>query len=357
MVGIYKITSPSNKIYVGQTWNTKRRIYLYSIYHCCGQRKLFNSLKKYGWESHKWEMLYELPADIDQNTLDRYESFYIDQFKEAGLELLNIKNGGSRGKHAEETKRKIGLSKIGNTYMKGRVMSDETKQKLSNAHKGKKLSQEQKQKLSWKGRKHSEETKKRMGLTHAGKTLSEQTKKKLSDINTGKIVPKEVREKIRVAHKGRKRIFSEEHRKNLSLAGKKRGIPEKTRKKMRETLEKKRLSRIMVVREKYPRRLDGHNNPMFGKRHSEETRRKIAEKAKHRIISEETRQKLSMASKGNQRAKNAFLGRKHTEETKKKMSESMTGLKRSEESRKRMSEARKRWTQKILNSSFSVDLW
>jgi len=42
----------------------------------------------------------------------------------------------------------------------------------------------------------------------------------------------------------------------------------------------------------------GSNNPMYGKKHSEETKQKIREKAIGRIVSEETRKKQSQARKG-----------------------------------------------------------
>ena len=45
------------------------------------------------------------------------------------------------------------------------------------------------------------------------------------------------------------------------------------------------------------RSIKGENNPMFGKSHSEETKRKIAEKAKGRKISEEAKAKISKAFK------------------------------------------------------------
>lgn len=43
-------------------------------------------------------------------------------------------------------------------------------------------------------------------------------------------------------------------------------------------------------------KLDGENNPMYGKKHSEETKKKISETQKGRTFSEETRRKLSEAS-------------------------------------------------------------
>ena len=48
MIGIYKITSPSNKIYIGQSINIERRFNSYkNLSHCKQQIKLYNSLQKY----------------------------------------------------------------------------------------------------------------------------------------------------------------------------------------------------------------------------------------------------------------------------------------------------------------------
>ena len=56
---IYKITSPTNKIYIGQTWNLKKRVYQYSKIKCKTQPKLYASLKKYGWENHILKVVSE----------------------------------------------------------------------------------------------------------------------------------------------------------------------------------------------------------------------------------------------------------------------------------------------------------
>ena len=44
-------------------------------------------------------------------------------------------------------------------------------------------------------------------------------------------------------------------------------------------------------------RMVGSGNPMFGRKQSEETKRKIAEKAKNRVLSEETKQKIRQSCK------------------------------------------------------------
>ena len=56
---VYLITSPSNRLYIGSTSNLKKRIYSYSNLNCKTQTKLYNSLKKYGWENHTFEVIWE----------------------------------------------------------------------------------------------------------------------------------------------------------------------------------------------------------------------------------------------------------------------------------------------------------
>ena len=57
--GIYKIISPSGKIYIGESENIPNRIYYYKIVSCKKQRRLYNSIKKYGWENHIFEIIEE----------------------------------------------------------------------------------------------------------------------------------------------------------------------------------------------------------------------------------------------------------------------------------------------------------
>lgn len=45
MTGIYKIISPTNKIYIGQAIDIIFRINQYEKLNCKNQRKLYNSLK------------------------------------------------------------------------------------------------------------------------------------------------------------------------------------------------------------------------------------------------------------------------------------------------------------------------
>ena len=90
----------------------------------------------------------------------------------------------------------------------------------------------------------------------------------------------------------------------------------------------------------WPIRVDnsGTNNPFYGRKHSEETKKKISEAHKGKKLSEEHRKKLSEAVKG---TNNPNYGKKLSEEHRKKLSEAHKGKKLSEEHRKKIGEANK----------------
>ena len=48
MIGIYKITSPSGKIYIGQSKDIEKRFKAYKNLKCKGQPYIYRSLLKYG---------------------------------------------------------------------------------------------------------------------------------------------------------------------------------------------------------------------------------------------------------------------------------------------------------------------
>lgn len=163
MIGIYKITSPTNKVYIGQSWYIETRK---SSYKKCRPRQpfIYNSIKKYGWESHKFEVIHELPSDVTQEILDRYEKLYIELYKSCGVDLMNIREAGSRGKHSEESKQKVSK---GN---KGKQRTEDFKKNVSIQMKGNKYS------LGFKNTLESNE-KKRIALL--GRPVSEETRNKI----------------------------------------------------------------------------------------------------------------------------------------------------------------------------------
>jgi len=76
IIGIYKITSPSGRIYIGQSVNILARKNRYSSQYCESQPKIFRSIKKYGWDAHIFEIIHVCKVD-ELNDLERY---YIKKF-------------------------------------------------------------------------------------------------------------------------------------------------------------------------------------------------------------------------------------------------------------------------------------
>lgn len=112
MIGIYKITSPSGRVYIGQSWDIKKRWRDYGWNRCTKQIKLYNSFLKYGVQNHKFQVIIELLGDVEQMILDIYEQFYMDFHRKTNISLLNIREAGSHGKYSEETKFKMRKPKV-----------------------------------------------------------------------------------------------------------------------------------------------------------------------------------------------------------------------------------------------------
>lgn len=84
--GIYKITSPSGKIYIGQSINIEQRWKNYSL-NSKNQIKLFNSFKKYSIEGHSFEVIEKCTVD-QLNTRERYWQDYYDVLGKDGLNCI-----------------------------------------------------------------------------------------------------------------------------------------------------------------------------------------------------------------------------------------------------------------------------
>ena len=126
MVGIYKITSPSNKIYVGKSidLDERKKNYKYEGRRK-KQHKLNNSINKYGWENH----LFEIIEICEEENINDREIYWIS-FYNSVKEGLNLMYGGQGGKQSQEVKDKKSKS------MMGKKPSLETRQKMSESKKG-----------------------------------------------------------------------------------------------------------------------------------------------------------------------------------------------------------------------------
>jgi group I intron endonuclease len=183
MIGIYKITSPSNKVYIGQSINIERRLRYYKRIACKEQIKIYNSLLKYGVDAHIFEVL-EL---CDTEQLNNRERHYQDLYDSVanGLNLLYVKSEHFNGGHSDESKKKISDS------LKGRTFTDEHKYKIGLSNSRRIISPETKEKhrVAGLGKKASPETIQKQILKRLGSKRSEETKKKMSE-SAKKVVKK-----------------------------------------------------------------------------------------------------------------------------------------------------------------------
>jgi len=150
MIGIYKITNPSKKVYIGQSINIKKRFNDYNkMANCKSQTILYRSFLKYGISNHKFEIIEE----CEMSELNEKERYYQDLYSV-------LKNGLN--------------CRLTNSFDRSGRLSEETKLKLSNSKKGKKMSDEFKLNKSIKfignlnimyNKKHTIESKLKMSKT------------------------------------------------------------------------------------------------------------------------------------------------------------------------------------------------
>lgn len=108
MIGIYKLTSPSGKSYIGQSKNIERRLTSYRNLKCKKQQALYNSIFKYGFKNFKVEILEE----CNEEMLNELEVKYITEFKTLSPNGYNLKEGGLIKKFTEEAKTNCKRGKI-----------------------------------------------------------------------------------------------------------------------------------------------------------------------------------------------------------------------------------------------------
>jgi group I intron endonuclease len=162
---IYKITSPTERVYIGKTSNWNNRYSNYKHFTVAKQvhkqRMLYASLLKYGFESHKLEKIDEF--DSDANYCSGKEMFWIRSYMSNNCKYpeiggMNLTNGGdgnlgwkrpkesieeirkkNTGKvRSKEIREKMSKSKIGNKNGCGKKLTEEHKRILSECNKNKK---------------------------------------------------------------------------------------------------------------------------------------------------------------------------------------------------------------------------
>ena len=192
MIGIYKITSPSNKVYIGQSVNIEKRFIGYKRMYVKNKKqiKLHRSFLKYGVVNH----IFEIVQECLEQELNNYERYYqeLNDCLNNGLNCVLTKTNDKSGKVSIETLKKMSEASMGNQ--------------------------------NWLGKKHTQETIEKIRLLKTGVVYSEETRRKVSESNKGRVVSPETRRKIGDASKGRTHMkgkrLSDETKKKISEAGK-----------------------------------------------------------------------------------------------------------------------------------------
>jgi group I intron endonuclease len=135
MIGIYKITNPKGKVYIGQSVDVNHRLGKYKRLNgnILAQKKIYNSLIKYGIENHSFEVLEE--CSMEQ--LNEKEIYYIEKY-DSFKNGLNMQIGGKSSPKSEEFKQKLrkpkplGFAEHMSRVMTGKKQSLEHKLKTSN---------------------------------------------------------------------------------------------------------------------------------------------------------------------------------------------------------------------------------
>lgn len=173
----------TNKSYIGQSSNLKRRKNKHRVDSTNPRYEhliFYRAIRKYGWKDFDWEIL----ATTTKPYADYYERRFIEMYDTCNSGY-NMNAGGKvlRGK---------------DNSMYGKKHSEETRKKMSEAHKGKKHSEEEKRKISEgnKGKKLSKEHCKKISEARKGSSISEETRKKLSEQRKGKKKSKEHAKKL-----------------------------------------------------------------------------------------------------------------------------------------------------------------
>lgn len=150
---IYKITSPSGKVYIGQTTHIKLRFKAYKYLSCKGQNRLYKSFVKHGVQNHTFEIIEKFNSDIDVSILNDREIFYIKDYKDKGFTLLNLTDGGLNCRKSEETRKKLSQAKLGKykgelNPMYGKTHTADVRLKISNINKGRRMTKENRENLT-----------------------------------------------------------------------------------------------------------------------------------------------------------------------------------------------------------------
>lgn len=166
------IENPVGKVYVGQATNLRKRINNYRYVRAKENTLILNSIKKYGFHSHKFTIL-ALCGVSELNNQERYFiRLYNANEREHGLNLTL--GGQDYFSHTPEVRLKMSKAQMGNKKTLGRKQSTEEIEKRS---------------LKTRGKKRTKYFREKMRLAMLGRSLPQATRDKMQgNANAGKKV-------------------------------------------------------------------------------------------------------------------------------------------------------------------------
>jgi len=166
---IYKLTlkKESRKAYIGQTIrDIHKRLEEHQL-SSSGCKAISGAIKKHGWDNFDKEW-YEVPDE----ELNFYEEMLVALFGTLAPGGYNLKEGGgATGKMSEESKQKMSDAKSGEKcYWFGKTHTEESKQKISESLSGEKNPMYGKtdEKNHFYGKEHTKESKQKMSESRSG---------------------------------------------------------------------------------------------------------------------------------------------------------------------------------------------
>lgn len=211
MMGIYKVVSPTNKIYIGQSIDIKKRWNEYhKLLNCKSQIRLYRSFLKHGVENHIFEVIAECDAE-ELNNFERYfQEVHCSTNEKVGLNCILTKTNDKSGRHSDESRAKISES------MKGRPKSEESKKKMSDTRRRISALNQIVPKAKRPRRRNVvfDENGNEIVRIRKKRILSEQAKRNIGEANTGRVISEETRRKMSNAAMGHKRNLGKTGRKH-----------------------------------------------------------------------------------------------------------------------------------------------
>lgn len=121
--GIYKVISPTNKIYIGQSKDVEYRLNRYKELNCKAQILLYRSFLKHGVENHSFEIVEK--GNFTREELNVLEKKYVkefDSFRGNNINGLNLTTGGDCVEFDSSTIDKMSKTRI-KLYNEGQTNS------------------------------------------------------------------------------------------------------------------------------------------------------------------------------------------------------------------------------------------